>query len=250
MTAPTYEKLDSSQQGHSRQRGFERPLAGPRRPHRLPAARRRYRPRCRQRARNHHLRRPRPRCRRRQSLRRQTTHPLVRRSCRRRRPRTLSPAGQGRTGRLIQRGAAAPALFARRYPQGIRVLQSRSQGTAHHAHRRRLPQHQRLPAHALRPVRVRPPGSLFQGRRGAEQARGQGQYGHLPREHGRRVLRHRVQERHRQGQARDRAARGTGLHTCCPPPASASNQSVRKAPNASSAWPSASPSTRSCPASR
>ena len=73
------------------------------------------------------------------------------------------PAGQGRAGRLPQRGRAAPALPARRHAQGLRVLQPRPQGAADHAHRRRLPQHQRLPAHALRPVCLRPPGALLQG---------------------------------------------------------------------------------------
>ena len=67
--------------------------------------------------------------------------------------------------------------------------------------------HQRLPAHPLRPVRLRPAGALLQGRRGAEQAGRQGQHGHLPREHRGRVLRHRVQERQRPGQEAHRPAR-------------------------------------------
>ncbi len=66
------------------------------------------------------------------------------------------PAGQGRAGRHPHRGRAAPALPARRHAQGLRILRARPQGPADHAHRRRLPQHQRLPAHALRPVCLRP----------------------------------------------------------------------------------------------
>ncbi len=42
--------------------------------------------------------------------------------------------------------------------------QRRPQRPAHHAHRRRLPQYQRLPAHPLRPLLLRPPGPLLQGR--------------------------------------------------------------------------------------
>ena len=81
------------------------------------------------------------------------------------------------------------------------------------------------PAHALRPVRLRPAGALLQGRRGAEQARRQGEHGHLPREHRGRVLRHRVQERQRQGQeASSICSRRWATPTCCPSPASASSR--------------------------
>ena len=68
------------------------------------------------------------------------------------------------------------------------------------------------------------PVQLFQGRRGAQQARQQGRYGHLPREHRRRVLRHRVQERHRQGQEGDRPAQGIGLRRAALVAASASSR--------------------------
>ena len=156
MTAPTYEKLTAPNHGTRVTVDCERQLEHPRRPHRLPAARRRHRPRRRRRPRHHHLRRQGPRRGRRQGLRRQEAHRLVRRSRRRRRPRAVLPAGQGRAGRHAQRGRAAPALPARRHAQGVRVLQHRPQGPADHAHRRRLPQHQRLPAHPLRPLRLRP----------------------------------------------------------------------------------------------
>ncbi len=95
--------------------------------------------------------------------------------------------------------------------KAFEYLQPRPQRAADHAHRRRLPQHQRLPPHPLRPLCLRPAGALLQGRRGAEQTGRQGRHGHLPREHRGRVLRHRVQERLRQGEEGDRPAQGDGL---------------------------------------
>ena len=90
---------------------------------------------------------------------------LVRRPCRRRRPRAVL-SRRSRTSRSarLSEDAAAPALPARRHAQGVRVLQPRPEGAADHAHRRRLPQHQRLPAHALRPLCLRAAGaSYFKG---------------------------------------------------------------------------------------
>ena len=160
-----------------------------------------------------------------EGLRRQAQDRLVRRPRRRRGPRacTIPQVKDEQVGTLSEE-RAAPALPARRHPQGVRVLQRRPQGAADHAHRRRLPQHQRLPAHPLRPVRLRPAGALLQGRRGAEQAGRQGRHGHLPREHRGRVLRHRVQERQRQGQEGHRPAQGDGLQRRRRRPASASSR--------------------------
>ena len=178
MTAPTYEKLTAPDHRHPRHRRRQRQLEHSRRPHRLPAARRRHRPRRRRRARHHHLRRQGPRRRRAKGLRRQAARSHwfdvhagdVAREL-------YYPQVKDEQVAHAQRGGAAPALPARRHPQGVRVLQPRPQGAADHAHRRRLPQHQRLPAHPLRPVRLRPAGALLQGRRGAEQAGRQGRHG-------------------------------------------------------------------------
>ena len=52
----------------------------------------------------------------------------------------------------------------------------------------------------------------------------QGQHGDLPREHRRRVLRHRVQERYRPGEEDDRRSQGNGLQTSRPRRASASSR--------------------------
>ena len=212
MAAPDLRKTHPTQDRHPRHRRCQRQLAHPRRPDRLPAPRRRHRPGRRQRPRHHHLRR-------------QVLDAAVEKAYKGKRKihwfdihagdvaRAHVPSrGQGRAGRRSQRGRAAPALPARRHAQGVRVLQPRPQGPAHHADRRRLPQHQRLPAHPLRPVRLRPAGPLLQGRRGAEQAGRQGQHGHLPREHRGRVLRHRVQEQQRPGQEAHRPAQEMGLH--------------------------------------
>ena len=67
------------------------------------------------------------------------------------------PAGQGRTGRHAssedqQRQLYLPDDTLKAFEYYAR----RPQGAADHAHRRRLPQHQRLSAHALRPLCLRP----------------------------------------------------------------------------------------------
>ena len=77
----------------------------------------------------------------------------------------------------------------------IRTPPRRDQGPAHDAGGRRHPVAQRGPPPAARPLRLRAPGAVVQGRAVAGAAPRARRHGHLPREHRGHLRRHRVEGR-------------------------------------------------------
>ena len=84
-------------------------------------------------------------------------------------------------------------VAARRDARGVQGVPRLHQGTAHHAGRRRHPLAQRHAAPGARPLRLHPAGALLRGRRRPDEGAGEGEHRDLPREHGRRLRRHRVE---------------------------------------------------------
>ena len=123
-------------------------------------------------------------------------------------------------------------------------VQGRDQGAPHHARRRRHPEHQRGPAAEAEALRLHKAGPLPQGRAEPGQGAGKSEHGHLPREPGGRVRRHRV-EGGEQGSAQGDKffKRRDGSRTSRRMPASASSRSASPTPRTWSGGPSSTPST-------
>ena len=98
---------------------------------------------------------------------------------------------------LRRRGVPREArrVAARRDPRGVQGVPRLHQGTALHAGRRRHPLPQRDAAPGARPLRVHSPGALLRGRRQSDEGAREAQRRDLPREHGGRLRRHRVEGR-------------------------------------------------------
>ena len=84
-------------------------------------------------------------------------------------------------------------VAARRDARGAPGVPRLHQGPAVDPGRRRHPVAERRAAPGARPVRLHPPGALLRGRRRAGEGAGEAQHRHLPREHGGRLRRHRVE---------------------------------------------------------
>ena len=142
--------------------------------------------------------------------------------------KAFSPVQELAAGRLRQRRPRSARLH---------------QGTPHHARRRRHPLAQRGPAPDSRPLFLRAPGQVLPRRAQPGKAPGKARRRHLPREHRRRVLRHRVQA----GNPRSARSSSTSSTTTCSRAArrrfaktraSASSPSRSSAPSAWCATPS------------
>jgi hypothetical protein len=126
------------------------------------------------------------------------------------------------------------------------------QGPADHPGRRRHPVAERGAAPGTRPLRLPAPDPVLQGRAQPGEGAREDQHGHLPRELGRHLRRHRIRGRERQGQEDHQVPAGRDGRQEDPlprtPRASASSRSAAKAPSAWCARPSSTPSTTTSPA--
>ena len=124
-------------------------------------------------------------------------------------PRRTGAAPRSR-GIEIFAGEKAKEMFGEWLPDDTmsrQGLSHRDQGPADHADRRRHPQPQRHAAAGARPVRLRASGQVLRGLAGPGEAPRKAERRDLPREHRRRVRRHRVRQGHAAGQETDRIPR-------------------------------------------